>query len=168
MSHQGESINKNEFKEGWVSTELSGRWKTIGVNNKRRLGIWKSKEFDNNLLFEFNKKGSIKVYIDKDDDWNLNRKKDVLIGNASKVRNWEEKMGFSKDFFHSRRKGKLTFKALYQGSFLNNADGYEYFLDFHNQDSSASRLVNLRKDDYGLAHLWYHNNDKDAAYYEFH
>ena len=129
--------------------------------------MWKSKKFDNPLLFEFHKKGGIKAYIDKDNDWNLNPKKDVLIGKQPKLRE-SDKQDFSKDFFYSKRKGNLSLTAAYQGAFhSNNADSYEYYLDFYKSKAAGwmpYRLVDLNNGGYRPAHLWFHNNDKFDAF----
>jgi len=39
------------------------------------LACGNKKDFDQNFFFEFRKNGLIKVDIDTDDDWNLNRRK---------------------------------------------------------------------------------------------
>ena len=159
MSHKGV----------WKNSKITGRWKSIGVNGKERIGMWKSKDFDQALLFEFRKKGEINVYIDTDDDWNLNRKEDTLIGKDKM--NKLDKKNFSKDLFYSKNKGNLSFYANYGGhDNTNNAESYEYYINFHKKNSyqfgpdNPFRDVMLKADNFGLNHLWFHNGDELAAY----
>ena len=65
--------------------------------------MWKSKKYDQALLFQFQKNGQINVYVDQDDDWNFGRKKDRLIGKNNNF----DKENFSKNFFTQKKKVTL-------------------------------------------------------------
>ena len=165
MSHFEHIDNKDDYKDYIVD----GRWRTVGVNGKRRLGMWKDDNYDQALLFEFRKNGKLKVYIDQDDDWNFKRKKDVLVGHSKPFKEDTH----PKDALYSKSKGKLElfvfgYEARIQVDnevFGNNADGYEYYLKLDEgridskTGSNIYRSIALNKNAYGLIHQWFHNGD---------
>ena len=157
-------------RSGYKNYSITGRWKTIGVNSKSRIGMWKSKKYDQALLFQFQKNGQINVYVDQDDDWNFGRKKDRLIG----INNNFDKKNFSKDFFYSKERGDLVLQANYGGE-ESKSDGYEYWLDLYKGKPNNKavinndyRFVDLRQDAYEPMHLWFHNGDSSALLIHHH
>ena len=99
--------------------------------------MWKSKKYDQALLFQFQKNGQINVYVDQDDDWNFGRKKDRLIGKNNNF----DKENFSKNFFYSKEKGDFVLQAYYHGE-ESKSDGYEYWVDLYKGKPSSKALTN--------------------------
>ena len=101
----------------------SGTWQTIKAERRKRIPSWSESEARQTILFEFQKNGRIKLYEDKNNNGNPNRKRDILTRGDEFNKSYD-KQYYSRKHFSTMSNGK--FEIEFEG-YENNKGNYEAF-----------------------------------------